>query len=265
MRADEALVALLLEALHDGAQMRHNAAQSNGEWDFDLVLANGEIEPVEVTVSTDRERQQIYAAILSDHGSFIDRRVCQYDWYVTPHQNANIRRIRKEVDRYLAEVEHAGVTDFFDGWASSKEAVRRICMELRIEAGTRCDWKPPGRIGLGLPGNGGTLSGDIVVEHVEREASKEDNRKKLGRSQATRRHLAVVLGDLNGVGKASMLGGFFPEQPAALPPEITAAWLITRLHGSVPEYLVWRNVAGEPWEDLGVVTVSDEAITERAG
>src|SRR4051794_11614474 len=112
MRSDEALTALLFESIHVGAEMQHNASQARGEWDFDLVFPNGEREPVEVTISTVLERQRIYAAILGNHGSFIDRRICTHDWYVTPYQNANIQRIRRDIDRYLAEVERAEIANF---------------------------------------------------------------------------------------------------------------------------------------------------------
>jgi hypothetical protein len=265
MRSDEALTALLFESTHAGAEMRHNASQARGEWDFDLVFPNGEHEPVEVTISTVLERQRIYAAILNDHGLFVDRRICENDWHVTPYQNANIRRIRRDIDRYLAEVERAGTANFFDGRASNNEPVQRICTELRIEAGTQCTWRPPGRIALGLPGQGGTLSADNVIEDVEAEANKADNRAKLGRSLAPNRHLAVILGDLNGLGRASMLRGFVPDRPATLPAEITVAWVITRLNGATTEYLVWRNRSGAEWEDIGIVNVTDADIAARAG
>src|SRR5206468_2181038 len=116
-----------------------------------------------------------------------------------------------------------------------KNAVQRVCRDLRIASGRHLVWKPPGRIGLGLPGQGGTLSGDAVVADVEAEAKKTDNRAKLGRSDASTRHLVVIFGEHNGVGRSSMIGGFFPERAASLPPEVTVAWAVSPLHGATDE------------------------------
>jgi hypothetical protein len=265
MREEEALIALIFEAIYPGAIMRHNAVQAHGEWDFDLVFEGGGREAVEVTMSTDRERHEIFAAILERPGSFINRVVSQHDWYVVPSQGANVRRIRRDVDRYLAEVERCDVEAFFDGIARNPTPVQRLCTDLRIEHATRCDWNPPGRIGLGLPGRGGQLSGEHVVLDVEAEASKRDNRTKLGRAAAGAGHLAVVLGPHNGLARTSMLEGFFPERAAALPPEVTVAWVTARLYGDSDQYVVWRNISGGTWEAIATQTITDADITARAG
>jgi hypothetical protein len=118
---------------------------------------------------------------------------------------------------------------------------------------------------MGLPGRGGQLSGEQVVAAVELEANKTDNRTKLGRASSAIRHLAVVFDDHNGLGRTSMLEGFVPDRPAALPPEITTAWAISRYYGGSDEYLVWRNKSGAAWEVIGTIEVDDAAIVDRAG
>jgi hypothetical protein len=265
MRHEEALVALIFERVHVGAVMEHNSSQAHGEWDFNLRLRDGLDEPVEVTLSTDSERHRIFQAILGKEGSVIQRRRSNHDWFVVPHPNANILKIRKSVDLYLSAVESTGVERFSDGLRTNSELVQRLCSDLKIAHGTRCTWNPPGQIRVGLPGRGGLLSGERVVTDVEVEANKPDNRIKLGRSVAPLRHLVVVMDYHNGLGRQSMLEGFLPARLPSLPSEITDAWVVARLLGDSEHYLVWHVRADQPWRSLETLVITDSDISARAG
>ena len=116
--------------------------------------------------------------------------------------------------------------------------------------GTRLDWDPPGRIGIGLPPDSGILSADQILEAVEREAAKADNCRKLGKSSARQRHLGVFLDDLSYLPQAAMRRGLIPSTGVRLPPEITHVWIVTNV-GLDPDYLVWRYNTESGWTNLG--------------
>lgn len=234
--------------------MVYHDRQSQGEWDFDLIRPDGTSEPVEVTVSTDQGREQIYAAVLEGE-QFVPRTRSRHDWSVSPYQDARIWKIRKEVDFYLADIEAEGLTKFFSEIDAVKsEAVARIMCDLKVCAGLVTQWKKPG-ICIDLPGHGGWLGADRILASLEREANKPDNRRKLGKSKAPSRHLVVLIGHLNGPAWSSMLRGMMPEQSAKLPPEITMAWIAMLVPGTEC-YRLWRTSASLGWENLGDVSVS---------
>lgn len=235
LRREEQVVAALVEAVLPGARMRHVATQSNREWDFNLEVA-GQVFPFE--------------------SSLFPRRYASHDWWVFPSANANIRRVRNEVDLMLADVERDGLSSFdINGEGSDLASVERLWSELRIEYGTQTHWNPPGQIGIALPGEGAMLSADDVRPAVEHVANKEDIRVKLGASAAGERHLGVHIDDFGYPAQASMMQGLIPADPPRLPSEITHIW-VTTYAGRDRDYLVWRFDTTHGWSDLGIVSAS---------
>ena len=55
MRDEEMDAKSLMEHAMPGSRMEFHLSQAHGEWDFDLVHPDGRTEPVEVTLSMDRE------------------------------------------------------------------------------------------------------------------------------------------------------------------------------------------------------------------
>jgi hypothetical protein len=252
MRHEESILAKVVEHVVPGARMTYIASQSDGEWDFDLT-SGPDVFPFEVTRVTSAARQEMYAAILGndDNSDFVPRKLAQHDWWVFPSHSADIRKLRRDVDRLVANIEREGYTEFnIQRDSQSSDAVRKIWTEIRVTHGTRLAWDPPGRIGIGLPPDSGILSADQILAAVDREATKPDNRRKLGQSSARERHLGVYLDDFSYLPQAAMRRGLIPSAGLQLPPEITHVWVVTNI-GLEPDFLVWRYDAKSGWTNLG--------------
>jgi len=253
MRREEELVAALVEAVLPSVSMRPVEEQSAGQWDYDLVT-QAETFPFEVTRFTSAPRNRLYKAILGKQSddAWIPRQVCKKDWWIHPSHIADIRRVRKGIDGMLAEVESLGLREFdINGVGSDTEPVRALWNELRIESGCQMDWNPTGFIALSLPGESAMLCADHVFDAASHVMNKADNRKKLGASPASERHLGVFIDELGYPAQASMQYGYFPSEPLVLPGEITHVWLFTWV-AHPAKYCVWRYASREGWRDLGV-------------
>jgi hypothetical protein len=253
MRDEERIAQALLEGA-TGARLIYNQSQSHGEPDFFLHRADGGPEPVEVTRSTDQHLQLQYARIKQGH--FVRRTKTSHDWLVEPYPDADIQRIRENVDAYVADIEAEGLSRFFFPIdAAHHLSVQRISRELRLEAGQAVTFKTPG-IGIGLPAAGGKVLADHVVAAVEHEARKPDNIRKLVKLDANRRHLVVVLDPLDDQSEdreaqplGAMRHGLLPDRPPTLPAGITDAWVIGSDYSS-DRYKLW-HATGVDWQDLG--------------
>ncbi|MCY4389121.1 MAG: hypothetical protein OXC18_18665 [Desulfurellaceae bacterium] len=249
----------VMEFLIPGAVMHYREDQSTSIHDFDLERLGELVAAVEVTTSTDEQRRGTIAAIQDTRKDrFIPTKRCRKDWIVYPLPTANINKNRRELDRYLAEIETAGLKRFLIEADFKYPAVRRIYQDLHIEHGYVTKWKKPGYIALTLPGGGGKITPEHVQEAVKREAWKDDNRKKLNLAGSKERHLFVYVDDVDYLPWASLRD----TDPSALelpqlPPEITHVWVAAQFSpydaaGKVIEYhRVWRARRGEKWEDLG--------------
>jgi len=257
MHREERVVAALVERALNGARMRPVASQSNREWDFDLEV-DGASYPFEVTRATNRVRHEQTNAILGREGDadLMPRKLAQYDWWVFTSHMANVKRIRRNVDRLLAEVEREGLTEFdINGIGANFPAVQALWQELRILHGTHMPWDPPGQIGIALPSDSAILSADSVTAAAEREAGKLDNRTKLGRSTAQQRHLCVFLDEFAYPADESMKRGLMPSSAPALPQEISHLWVVTYL-GRDSNYLVWRFEEHSGWSSVGALSAA---------
>jgi hypothetical protein len=111
MNYAERVAKAIIEELSGGKMVFRND-QSRGGHDFDLEYPDGVLVPaVEVTSSVDAQKAEAYAAIRK-RGASVPRHKCQKNWLVLPSLDANIRRIREEVDQYLTAIEADGLTSF---------------------------------------------------------------------------------------------------------------------------------------------------------
>jgi len=169
-------------------------------------------------------------------------------------RHASIKKIRTEVEKYLVAIEAEGrksFNSFIDG--SGSPAVTAIFKDLAIEAGNVIKWKSPA-IGIATPGGGGLVDPDLVNKAVEMEAFKNDNRRKLGNTETSERHLFVYLTPIKHVVWVAVRKGMLPLSGPKLPPEITHVWLVTWIgHGRW--HTVWRAQQGIGWKQIASVNL----------
>ncbi|MFN2444412.1 MAG: hypothetical protein ABR606_02295 [Vicinamibacterales bacterium] len=232
MRFEEAVAKLIVETLIAGAVMRYCVRQDHRECDFELTPPNGGVVPFEVTTAADRTLNQTLAAIRahSKGGPFVQRTVAKNDWYVHPLPSADIRKVRRNVDGYLAKIELEGRTTFFaDTDAAESPAVWAIFRDLRIDAGDVLALRPPGRILIALPGQGCDVSSTYVQEAIQHEASKADNRRKLLAAGGPERHLFVYVDPNRYPAWVGLVDERPPTVAPQLPEEVTHVWAVTTL------------------------------------
>jgi hypothetical protein len=253
MDAAERAAKSVIEAVIRGGRMEFHSDQSHSIVDFDLEYADGTVAAVEATASVNQQRLVTEARVRKG-GHFVGRSQCRKDWFVFPSVGADIRRIRENVDQYLAAIEADGLSQFHNqADADLYASVQRIVEDLNIEGGGVVHWKTPG-IGLGGLGWSGTVSAHHVQAAVEHEANKEDNKKKLLASGRAERHLFVHIDPTNSQSWIAVRDLAPPDSPPRLPMQITEVW-VAACAGSVNGWIVWRgNSAG--WQNVGLVTVS---------
>jgi len=262
VRPEEQHVKAFLEAVLSGASAIFASDQSNGQCDFILLCRDGSRALLEVTLSTDVEMERVTAAIRgrSGEGMFVQRLQAEHDWHVTPFKSANIRRVRSNIDRALAAVEASGISDFYSEHDRYKSPAIANIEELGIEAGVHMRWNPPGRIGIGMPGDGGWLGGENIISCGEAEAGKLDNRRKLATSEGAPSHLFVVLDRHEHLGRMSLLRGLVPERPPILPAEIKQLWVGTPTLDRRGFVAVTSHAHG-PWVKHGPISLPPWAQT----
>ena len=120
MNHSEQIAKVFIESLIPGAVMHYREDQSTSTHDFDLEWKGELIAAVEVTTSTCKQRKEIEAAIRDQRkgGFFLRTKRCRKDWSVCPLPTANINKIRKELDQYLADIE----ADNLERFLSSRDS-----------------------------------------------------------------------------------------------------------------------------------------------
>jgi hypothetical protein len=245
----ETVAQRLVEWVLAGARMEYHPAQSKGEHDFDLHYPDGRVSAVEVTSSVDKTQKETHDAIIDENkgGSAIATHLCKNSWLIFPLMNARISRVRKEADKYLAAIESAGIEEFW-GPTDRRPSVDAIYCDLGVRNGSVASWIKPGHIVMGLPGAHGAIGASTVIEAVEREAFKDDNRRKLGAVGEGERHLAVYV-YLTNLAWVPLVDHEPPPVMPTLPPEITDIWVFSEAYGK-HEYVVWRASTSLPWKKL---------------
>ncbi len=253
----ESVAQAVVETLEIDSRMQHQADQSHGEYDFDLIHGDGRTAALEVTTAADEQAEKTVAALLDKRkgGPFIPTIQCKQDWILHPGRNAIINTIRTKADKYLAEVEAEGVTRFFcQSDAAEYGSVRRIWNDLRVLGGSVIKWKTPGQIGITPPGGGGVVDIADFTDAIVGEAGKPDNQRKLGAAMADERHLFVYIHPRNYLPWVAFMDLEPPSEPVLLPEQITHVWAATEGR-SLNEFVVWRARRGEPWQNCGLLTL----------
>lgn len=248
----EAVAKKIIEALRPGCVMRYRELQSNGEHDFDLLCGDLLTAAVEVTMATNSSVRTMQARIANPNsgGPFIKPVLCKKGWLIIPVEGADIRNIRKNADKYLAEIERAGKERFF-AYSDAAEcyAISSIYSDLGIESGHVVNWKPPAnRIAISSLADGGKVETRVLADAIRREAEKDDNRTKLGNvSSHIEKHLFVYIDTINYLPWKILIEHSSERLVANLPKEITHVWAATETE-SANEFSVWTAKNGSPWE-----------------
>jgi hypothetical protein len=249
MNLSERVAKLVVEHMLPGISMRFRSEQSSGEHDFDLKYSDGPVVPLEVTMSASQRMKWLAAKLANQRegGRFVKAVKCRNGWYVHPLPDSNIEHIRKNVDRYLAQIEAESITEFF-AWTDAIEslAVDSIFRDLKIEAGRVFAWKDARRIGIALPAQAGRVTSDSVQRAVETEAHKPDNRRKLGGTTHSEAHLFVYIDPLHYLPWIALVDEAPPKESLSLPAEITHIWAVA-ITRSPNEYIVWRASRRGNW------------------
>jgi len=250
MNLSEQVAKAVVERILKGATMHFRPDQSSGEYDFDLQYSDGKMVPLEVTAAANQQMMWKAATITAEKkgGPFVKAVSCCNGWLVHPLPDADIERIRTNIDAYLARIEATGLRKFF-AWtdASESQPVADILRDLKIEAGCVFAWKGARRIGVALPGQGGRVTPDHLQWAVEIEANKADNRRKLGNTRCSERHLFVYVHPLNYLPWVALVDEEPPAEPPQLPAEISHIWVVTTTR-SPNEYIIWRVARGGRWD-----------------
>ena len=254
MRPNERAAQSLLERALPGARAEWVASQSNGEWDFDLHVAQA-VYPVEVTRATSQAAEELTATLVGKGGTKgnVPRVRASGCWSVTVSRLAKINTVRRRLDELLAQLEVTGLTQFSVQDGAAAPEVQALWTETRVTDGFR---HPEGELvahHLMFPIDSAMLSSDQVVAAVEREAKKDDNRNKLGRSASLQRHLFVHIAydcypAFEAMGKCGL-----PYSSVRLPSEVTQIWAARSMGGA--SYLLWSYDQSRGWQSYGVIGI----------
>jgi hypothetical protein len=257
MNSTESVAQGIVEVAIRGCQMVYRSDQSQSVADFDLIYSGGRRAAIEVTAAVEPSVLETHGAILSRRrgGPRVKAELCKKTWRVHPSPNANINKIRGNLDAYLAEIESMGIEHFFSANdRHSCQAVEQICAELQIASGDVLEGQAAGFIGIGLPITAGPIARSVVVDAVEAEAWKADNRNKLASSDLEERHLFVFVDVLNDRVWAAFAGFPPPPESPDLPPEITHVW-VAGPAVSGKGFVVWRATSGSGWDSVGPISI----------
>lgn len=254
----ESVAKNVLERIFPGSTMCYVRDQSHGEWDFNLKYQDGKTAAVEVTSSHNKASTQIDSRIFSPgkDGSITHAVHCKLNWVIRPTASADIRKIRKKADAYLAELEAKGIFGFdkFDRpeyavdqpqYMASKD-LAKIRDELQLEYGKA--ESPTDRAEIRMLGiiSDGTVDATTAIKAAEEEF--EPNRKKLGRSEFTERHLLIIVNGLNSGPWRHLLDYLPPDETPRLPQEITHVWLVCQVAPAM--FVVWYGSSNRPWQRM---------------
>jgi hypothetical protein len=236
VKVDVELIAAAAAAHVLGAKLVRRDTGGRQIRDFDLVLPNGSYEPLEVTRHVDQPAYETWERVGS---GLMPTPLLTRVWTIaipasTPTKSGrepyDVRKLRREIESVLLELEHAGHTTINLGRLEHElPSAFRVLLDLRIQDGIS-RLPHPGEqphISYNAPVGGITLP-DLVAVAIEAEAAKPDNRKKLSDPPgAAQRHLVVPFDVTSGsafnAADRAMIGRL-PNLPAP----ITTAWALAR-------------------------------------
>jgi len=258
MRQTEALVKLVVEKLDQGVEAEFRKEQSSSVPDFLLRLPDGRTIPMEVTRATEPDVRSIYNA-LEKHGYTLETQMLQGHWFVMLASNACVKEVRKQAEKYLYQIEQHGI-ESFNYYLHSYEfdEVRRIYENLQIESG-HIESSMSAGITLCPPSVGGKIISQYLIEAIEAECNKEDNRKKI----SPHGDMAVIIDSLKHQAWSSLerCNGT-PDLEPDLPAEVRKLWVIATMHNT-SHHVVWEYDKDGGWVDWGVLQIREEQVYDE--
>lgn len=248
MNLAETFAMAALNAWLPDATIKFLEAQSRGEHDIEIVYPNGRTAMVEVASVVDSQNLETIAAILGKkkEADLIPVTQTLERWYIGPTKGAKVNLIRKVIDRYLAQLEAAGVRSFDAHMDNVPDEIRMQFESLGISGGDVVDFIPKGYIQLGLPSESGWVGAVAVNDAVLEAANRPDNLGKLALGNHDEKHLFVFVDS----SAAKPHAGLFlsDELPLApdLPPPITHGWVGTYL-STLQDLVVWHCAKDKRW------------------
>ena len=244
----EKVAKLILEASIPGAAMTFRCKQSNKEYDFNLRYPNGDVAAVEATSSRDQIQTQTNAEVYKKKkgGPVIDAVKCKKSWIIFLSTNPQVKQIRKDADKYLAELEAAGLESFscYRDSSNPLECVRNIIDGLKLTSGkVISSTEAPAKIYMVGSGGAGAFNATDATKAGEKEA--EANKEKLGKAGTNERHLVVYI-DLMSLPHIALTDCDPPLVLPNLPDEITHIWLVTE-YEKADRFVVWYGSRNETW------------------
>jgi hypothetical protein len=223
-----------------GAKLiRRDVAPAQGMRDFDLVLADGSLEPLEVTRCADEEAMRTWSRIgsgLLAAPSLGRRWVLSVPPSVPVSETArvayDVRAFEKRIVGALEVLEAEGCERIEWGRLQREPTLRdafETLLDLRVLDGF-CRPLPEGVVGhiSFQAAVGGITLPDLIAIGVEREANRADNMAKLAApTQARRRHLFVVFDGSSG-SHFNAVDRALDSRLPTLPTPITTAWAAAR-------------------------------------
>lgn len=204
---------------------------------------------VEVKSETDRLSLATLSA-LERRGYTVATDLLRSRWVVGLLREASVKRIREELPEYLAAVEAEGWTELIRLFAEHSAAIRVVVDRFDIWHGKAEQSTEQPRLVLMPPEPVDPLASRVegVNDVIEKWASRDDVRAKLGRSGLSERHLFVwVAEDAPDVAWPLQEARFPPADPPSLPAEVTAAWIAT---GDLERPVVWFVQPPQDWKVL---------------
>jgi hypothetical protein len=244
-RSEELAAANIVASRLGGTYSQHDTGRTPRQYDFDVVLADGQVVALEVTERPSYEDKELFP------------KMNKYEWEIAAPQLSHVwnlvlathvhdyRSLRSEVERIgptnLRLLEDMGLFHF--GAGCSVPAARQM-RKLGIEFGSAGSRDEPdgGRIAILPPCGGGATGPELVVTLALGEVSK--NLRKLAAAQTAQRHLFVWISEPLGV--IGFKGGP-PVSIPELPPEVTTLWIGALNWGQQD---VWIMTPPEPWESF---------------
>lgn len=225
-----------------GAKLiRRDIAPAQNTRDFDLVLPDRSVEPLEVTQCADANALQTWDRI---GAGIIVAPSLKRRWEVSVPNSVSIsetervpydvRQFTQTIESALAGLEARGYATINLGRVQRDAALSRVfatLLDLRVQDGFSRPLPEgvPGHISFQALVGGITLPALIAIG-VEREANKPDNLAKLADPlQARRRHLFVVFNGSSGSFFNAVDRAMESRLPR-LPQPITTAWAACRGH-----------------------------------
>jgi hypothetical protein len=260
MDYSETISKRVLETILTGATLKYRLTQSHGEYDFELNYRDGSEAAVEVTAVVDEVLAQTIGAIRSKRkgGPLIRAAICKKSWMIFPANGASINNIRANADQQLAKLEQEGVDRFFCV-RRDFPSIQEVCCQLQITGGGVVHSGKQASIRIASPIGGGAVGASLAIEAGEREAWKDNNRRKLGAAKTSERHLVVYIGGRNGLSWTALTCFMPPPALPRIPAEITNLWLIGPSENE-SEFVAWCASASETWSSTRVVCAPETPI-----